>query len=67
MSPNDFGNSPFVCLIAALCFPSAPSCFGPLGSIVLLHETIQQSADCSFHCLFDPSLKRLRVLEQRAK
>ncbi|KAG5630757.1 hypothetical protein H5410_002474 [Solanum commersonii] len=43
MSPNDFGDSPFVCLIAISCLPSTPSHFGLLGGIVLLHETIRVS------------------------
>ncbi|KAG5576929.1 hypothetical protein H5410_057063 [Solanum commersonii] len=46
---------------------SAPSCSGPLGGTVLLRETIRQSADCSFHRLFDPSPLGLRVLEQRVE
>ncbi|XP_049367957.1 glutathione S-transferase L1-like [Solanum verrucosum] len=38
MSPNDFCDSPYVCLIAVSCLPLAPSRSGPLGSIVLLPE-----------------------------
>uniref|UniRef100_M1D912 Uncharacterized protein n=1 Tax=Solanum tuberosum TaxID=4113 RepID=M1D912_SOLTU len=67
MSPNDFVDSPFVYLIAVSCLPSAPSRSGPLGDIVLFHETIRCSADCTFHRLFYPSPSGLRVLEQRAE
>uniref|UniRef100_M1DPJ1 Uncharacterized protein n=1 Tax=Solanum tuberosum TaxID=4113 RepID=M1DPJ1_SOLTU len=67
MSPNDFSDSPLVCLIAVSCLPSTPSRSGPLGGIVLLRGTIRRSADCSFHRLFDPSLSGLRVLEQMAE
>ncbi|KAG5614637.1 hypothetical protein H5410_014461 [Solanum commersonii] len=65
MSPNDFGDSSFVCLIAVSSLPSVPSCSGPLGGIVLLCETIWRSTDCSFHRLFYPSPSGLCVLEQR--
>uniref|UniRef100_M1ANC4 Leucine aminopeptidase, chloroplastic n=1 Tax=Solanum tuberosum TaxID=4113 RepID=M1ANC4_SOLTU len=34
MSPNDFGDSPFVYLIAVSCLPSAPSRSGPLGGVL---------------------------------
>ncbi|KAG5610030.1 hypothetical protein H5410_021311 [Solanum commersonii] len=67
MSPNDFGDSPFICLNAISCFPSAPSWFGPLGGIVLLRKTIWRSTDCSFHRLFYSSPSGLRVLKQRAE
>ncbi|KAG5619624.1 hypothetical protein H5410_004842 [Solanum commersonii] len=60
------GDSPFFCLIAVSCFPLASSRPGPLGGIVLLHGTIQRSAKCSFHRLFDPLPSGLCVLEQRA-
>uniref|UniRef100_M1DPP8 Uncharacterized protein n=1 Tax=Solanum tuberosum TaxID=4113 RepID=M1DPP8_SOLTU len=61
MSPNDFGDLPFVCLIVVLCLPSDPSRSGPLGGIVLLRGTIRRSADCSFHLLFYPSPSGLRI------
>uniref|UniRef100_M1DPQ5 Integrase n=1 Tax=Solanum tuberosum TaxID=4113 RepID=M1DPQ5_SOLTU len=66
MSPNDFGDSPFVYIITVSCLPSAPSRSGPLGGIVLLRGTIRRSVDCSFHRLFYPSPSGLRVLEERA-
>ncbi|KAG5572108.1 hypothetical protein H5410_061874 [Solanum commersonii] len=60
-------DSPFFYFIAVSCFPSASSCSGPLGGIVLLCGTIWQSADCSFHRLFDPLPSGLHILEQRAE
>ncbi|KAG5568858.1 hypothetical protein H5410_064127, partial [Solanum commersonii] len=64
MPPNDFDDSPFVCIIGVSYLPSTPSRFGPLGGIVLLRRTIRWSADYSFHSLFDPSPTGLRVLNK---
>ncbi|KAG5571499.1 hypothetical protein H5410_061265 [Solanum commersonii] len=46
---------------------SRSSHYGPLGGIVLHHETIRRSANCSFHCHFDPLPSRLCILEQRVE
>ncbi|WMV54761.1 hypothetical protein MTR67_048146 [Solanum verrucosum] len=36
------------CFIAYQLFPSASSCSGSLGDIVLFRETVRLRADCSF-------------------
>ncbi|KAG5576950.1 hypothetical protein H5410_057084 [Solanum commersonii] len=55
------------CLIVVSCLPSTSSHSGPLGGIVLLRGSIQQSTDYSFHHLFYPFPSELRILEQRAE
>ncbi|KAG5571265.1 hypothetical protein H5410_061031 [Solanum commersonii] len=52
---------------ARLGLPSASLHFGLLGGIELLHGTIRQSTDNSFHHLVDPLFQGLRILEQRAE
>ncbi|KAG5580565.1 hypothetical protein H5410_051192 [Solanum commersonii] len=52
MSQNDFDDSPFVCLIAVSCFPSAPSRSGPIGGIVLLRKLFGKTLTAPFIASF---------------
>ncbi|KAG5600562.1 hypothetical protein H5410_031932 [Solanum commersonii] len=53
--------------ITVCALPSTYVRSGSLGGILLLRETDRRNVECSFDCLFDPSLSGLYVLEQRAE